>query len=170
MFEVDLERDNLSTGRVLGLWWNPTDDEFTFKFIMHKVPREILEKARRPTKRDILNVVMSVYDPLGFLGHLVFKGKILQQDVWKSGIGWYDELLTGLNDRWESWLEELKGIEAVRIPRCYSRNLITAHCIATKISLHVFCDASEKAFSAIAFLRVEHFKKIEVAIVAVAAY
>jgi len=37
---------------------------------------------------------------------------------------------------------------------------------ATKISLHVFCDASEKAFCAIAFLRVEHSEEIEVSIVA----
>jgi len=110
-----------------------------------------------------LKVVMSVYDPLGFLAHVVVKGKILQQDKWRSGIGWVDELPTGLNDRWESWLEELKGIEAVRIPRCYSRDLITA----TKTTLHVFCDACEKALCAIAFLRVEHFEEIEVSIVAV---
>jgi len=66
MTEVDLERDNFPTGRVLRLWWYPTDDEFTFKVIAHTVSKEILEKTQRPTKRDILKGVMSVYDPLDY--------------------------------------------------------------------------------------------------------
>jgi len=40
-----------------------------------------------------------VYDPLGFLTHLVVKVKTLNQDIWRNGIGWDDGIPSFLNDR-----------------------------------------------------------------------
>jgi hypothetical protein len=159
--EFDMESAEIPTGRVLGLWWDPSTDFFTFKLNFSKVPVEVVEGKRRPTKREVLKVVMSVYDPLGFLGHLIHKAKILLQDVWRSGIGWDDSLSEELSKRWNSWLEELRLIPQVRIRRCYSLMIPTAD----HISLQVFCDASEKAFAAVAFLRVKNGDKVEVSLV-----
>lgn len=116
----------------------------------------------RPTKRQILRLVMSVYDPLGFLGHLIVKAKILLQDVWRTELGWDDEVTDSIYERWTSWTTELQEIPEVRIPRCYS-NLIPT---ADSVQMHVFCDASEKAFTAISFIRVQKNDTVNASIIA----
>jgi len=148
---MNICEETMEAGRVLGLWWDNGKDIFTFKLNFHKVPVQIVNGSRRPTKREILKLVMSVFDPLGFVAHLVIKAKILLQDVWRGGFEWDQELSEDLFDRWKNWLLELTKIPSVEIPRCYSRNSSNSE----ENQLHILCDASEKAFSAIAFLRVK---------------
>lgn len=159
--ELDLDNSDLPEGRVLGLWWDPSKDEFRYKLNFHKIAEKIMDGSQRPTKRQVLRVVMSVFDPLGFVGHLIVKAKILMQDIWRSEIGWDDEVPETINLKWQGWLEELQGIASVRIPRCYS-TLIPE---SKSTQLHVFCDASEKAYVAIAFLRVESESSVDINLV-----
>ena len=90
----------LPTERILGLQWNMDKDIFCFELKFSKIKKEILDGSRQPTKREVLKVVMSVFDPLGFLSNLMIKTKILLQDIWKSDIGWDDELPASLFERW----------------------------------------------------------------------
>lgn len=154
--------DLTQTQRTLGVFWNPASDTFTFKTSFSKVNPKIMDGTKRPTKREVLQILMSVYDPLGFISHFLVKGKILLQKIWRSGINWDDELTSILNDDWISWLEQLKSIQEVRIERCYSEHLHRA----SSIELNVFCDASEMAFAAVAYLRICHDNKIYIAFVA----
>ena len=158
---LDLEKSDLPNGRVLGLWWNPQEDYFSYRLNFHKVPKEIVSGKKRPTKRQILKLMMSVFDPLGFLAHLLVKAKIIMQDVWRAELGWDDEVTDSIYQRWINWINELHGITQVRIPRCYSSIIPRAN----SIQLHVFCDASEKAFVAAVYLRVEIENDIEVNLV-----
>ena len=41
-----------------------------------------------PSKRRILSIISSIYDPVGFLQPLTWKLKLLFQGICKSGIGW----------------------------------------------------------------------------------
>jgi hypothetical protein len=77
-------------------------DEFSFKLRIDKI-NEILAKRDRPTKREVLRVVISVFGPLGFLTNFVVQAKILLQEIWISEIGWDDNL----NLNWLRWTEEL---------------------------------------------------------------
>jgi hypothetical protein len=79
--------EDLPTGRVLGLSWDPEEDVFILKYNFNKVPSEVVTGEKIPTKREILGLVMSVYDPLVFLGYLTVKAKIILQDIWRSGVG-----------------------------------------------------------------------------------
>src|SRR6185369_1000317 len=74
--------------RILGINWNSKTDEFVFKLKFNKVSPEILNGTKTPTKRELLGLVMSVYDPLGFVGHFVVRAKILLQDIWRSKLNW----------------------------------------------------------------------------------
>nr|XP_049612500.1 uncharacterized protein LOC125989984 [Syngnathus scovelli] len=56
MKDLDLNKDTLPTERALGIHWCTESDTFTFKV---NVPR------KPATRRGILSVVNSVYDPLG---------------------------------------------------------------------------------------------------------
>jgi len=51
---------------------------------------------------------MSVYDPFGMLADLMIHGKILLQNVWRSGIHWNDLLPDNLFSKLRHWVLELK--------------------------------------------------------------
>ncbi|CAG7729101.1 unnamed protein product, partial [Allacma fusca] len=136
--------------RVLGLYWNPNSDAFSFKLAFEKVDPDVVSGKRVPTKRDILKLMMSLYDPLGFLAYFVVKAKILFQKVWRLGLNWDEAIPPEMNSIWQSWLMTLSKITDYSIPRCYHYGLKTA----ISIQLHVFSDASEEAFSSVAYLRV----------------
>ncbi|GBP08573.1 hypothetical protein EVAR_83020_1 [Eumeta japonica] len=88
---------------------------------------------------------MSIFDPLGLLCPVTIKGKILMQRIWRSGIGWDDVLLERDYAKWVDYLDEVRKLSQLRIPRCYA--------LVIKIELHVFGDASEHAYAAVAYWR-----------------
>lgn len=104
--------------KVLGMWWCTQSDTFTFSLKNTKADHDILNGFRNPTKREILRIVMSIYDPLGFLAHFLIFVKLLLQDVWRSSIGWDDDLKAAELNKWFIWLRILPQVENVRIPRC----------------------------------------------------
>ena len=70
--------------RALGVKWNPASDTFGFK---------VKVKEKPPTRRGILSLVSSVYDPLGFASPFVLPAKvILLQDLCCRGLKW-DEVV-----------------------------------------------------------------------------
>ncbi|GBP72558.1 hypothetical protein EVAR_89654_1 [Eumeta japonica] len=89
---------------------------------------------------------MSIFDPLGLLCPVTIKGKILMQRIWRSGIGWDDVLLERDYAKWVDYLDEVRKLSQLRIPRCYALR-------SSKIELHVFGDASEHAYAAVAYWR-----------------
>ncbi|UYV64927.1 hypothetical protein LAZ67_3002467 [Cordylochernes scorpioides] len=111
------EKSIIPAGNVLGMLWDPTKDIFGFKFGLNKVPQEILEGAV-PTKCQACSLVMSVYDPLGFVNHFKIKGIIILQRTWIAGIRWDEELTPDIYAAWKLWLIKLKEIHLVQVPRC----------------------------------------------------
>lgn len=59
MKELDLNTDQLPVERALGLKWCVESDKFMFRTSVQE---------RQQTRRGILSVVSSLYDPLGFFG------------------------------------------------------------------------------------------------------
>ncbi|XP_074039501.1 uncharacterized protein [Leptinotarsa decemlineata] len=136
--------DDTSLHRILGLWWDPRNDEFSFRLTSENLV------AEQPTKRKVLQALMSVYDPLGLISIFTVRGKILMQDIWRIGIDWDYLLPEELLIAWKDWLSDMEKIVLIKIPRCYSLLIPSA----LRIEIHTFCDSSEKAFSAVSFLRV----------------
>lgn len=150
-----------SLERILGLWWNPETDNFTFSMNCYKVNPEIIKCTKIPTKREALKLTMSVFDPLGFLSPLVVRFKIFLQQIWRIGIGWDDTITQEMNTTWIQLVSELKKIEDITIPRCYGPHISDSNIV----ELHGFCDSSEKAFSAVVYLRIGHGNGFTVAFV-----
>ena len=63
--------------KVLGLNWNCVTDEFIFKFEALLRLSEDLE----PTRRNLLKVTSSFFDPLGVLSLILVEVKILFQSL-----------------------------------------------------------------------------------------
>ncbi|GBP17520.1 hypothetical protein EVAR_74114_1 [Eumeta japonica] len=150
-----------TTEKILGMYWNPANDIFEYVCRFVRLHRNVIENDIVPTKRECLQVLMSIFDPLGFLSCHTIGLKILLQDIWRSRIGWDDELNEPLRTKWLQWKSTIPFIKEVKIPRCYSLEL----CNADKVELHTFVDAGEYAYSAVCYLLVKRKNKIDVNIV-----
>lgn len=157
----NLNFDEPQVQRLLGLLWISSEDVFTFSVSFKKVNPKILKKEQIPTKREVLQVVMSVFDPLQFLGPIMMKAKLLLQDLWRCGIGWDDFIPEKALNKWFNWLSALNEIESFAIPRCY----FGSGAEIKNIQLHVFGDASEQAYAASVYLRFVEEGEVKVSFV-----
>ncbi|XP_073838192.1 uncharacterized protein [Musca autumnalis] len=144
----DLADVQFSTEKILGMYWNPGDDAFKFELKFHRVRPEIISGERCPTKRELLSVVMSVYDPLGLLSHFMVTAKLLLREVWRYDIRWDEDIPNELFDIWNNWRDELKNVAQVSVPRHYF-----GIGLPETVELHIFVDASEDAFGAVSYWR-----------------
>ncbi|XP_053690937.1 uncharacterized protein LOC128739468 [Sabethes cyaneus] len=141
----------LSTEKVLGMWWNTTSDTFTYKVGWNRYDEALLKGKRRPTKREVLRVLMTIFDPLGFLAHFLAYLKILLQDIWRSAISWDEEIGDAAFADWVTWLQVLPNVEKVQIARCYNTRYSFGE--TDEVQLHTFVDASKNGMAAVCFLR-----------------
>ncbi|XP_055588874.1 uncharacterized protein LOC129741190 [Uranotaenia lowii] len=148
----DGESGEVVEERLLGMVWQPITDTFSFSLVFRKEVTDLILGEVVPTKRQLLRLVMSIYDPLGMVSNFVIHGKILLQEVWRSKTGW-DEQITPENvTRFKLWIEFLRKIEMVHIHRCYFPGYRRDS--FQSLQLHIFVDASEQAYAAVAFFRI----------------
>ena len=80
-----LEKLDMKNGhKVLGLNWNCVTDEFILKFEALLRLSEDLE----PTRRNLLKVTSSFFDPLGVLSPILVEMKILFQSLCQDKFEW----------------------------------------------------------------------------------
>lgn len=153
----------LNTEKVLGMYWCTSTDTFTYSMKFSRLSNDILSGSRHPTKREVLRTLMSIFDPLGFLAFYLVYVKMLLQEIWRTGIDWDDKIGDEQLEKWKLWLSILPEVTNVRIPRCYTSKISSAR--PYKTELHVFVDASEHAFAAVAYLRAEQDGIVECALI-----
>ena len=72
------------------------------------------------------------------------------QELWRDQVEWDEEVSKSLKKRFGSWIVRMSVVAStIAVPR--SLNLEEDQ----DVQLHIFCDASEKAFAAVAYVRVE---------------
>ena len=122
------------TQNVLGVSWNPITDNMNI-VVGEKLSQEI---SWRYTKRKILSLVSSIYDPLGWVSPLTVCGKMFMQTLWKEKMGW-DQKFNRDQIRVIYILVDLRRVIEFTFPR---------HVLYEHTELHVFADASSKAYGA----------------------
>ncbi|CAG7722719.1 unnamed protein product, partial [Allacma fusca] len=137
--QLPLNLDSDDQLKALGLIWNPSADDF--RFVVQP------PKSTKITKRSILSEIARVFDPLGFISPVTIISKIIMQALWKADTAWDSSPPQDIVSQWLAYQQQLQGISKIRIPRCI--NIPEAH----SHQLHVFADASEKAFAAAIYLR-----------------
>ncbi|XP_003724582.2 uncharacterized protein LOC100890015 [Strongylocentrotus purpuratus] len=142
--QLNFEKDKLPQERALGILWNAETDSFGYS---------IKIKDRPPTKRGMLSIISSVYDPLGFVSPVILTAKQLLQDLCRLKIGWDDEIPAKQMKLWQGWLEELPMLSEYKIERCLRP---ASYEQAESISLHHFADASEVGYGTVSYLRMEN--------------
>ncbi|XP_073949021.1 uncharacterized protein [Choristoneura fumiferana] len=135
----------LSEGpKILGLIWDPKSDTLGFNTAMNRVPKEVREGTRTPTKREALSAVMSVYDPLGLLSPYTITAKVTLQQSWRKQAPWDEPLDLEDGGIFIEWARGLAAVAALQLERCYA---VGRH------ELHAFTDASESAYATAIYLR-----------------
>ncbi|GBL78773.1 hypothetical protein AVEN_65314-1 [Araneus ventricosus] len=144
--ENESDLTETKTVPVLGLKWEIENDTLSVDL------RDLdpIAEDQPVTKRIILSTVHKIFDPIGFTCPATLMPKLLLQECWKLKLSWDTDLPSWMTKKFVKWKEQLKFLNDVSIPRCLDKNEGYRN-----ITLHVFCDASEKAYAACIFLRSE---------------
>ncbi|XP_055591419.1 uncharacterized protein LOC129743409 [Uranotaenia lowii] len=147
-----LDLESRSYERVLGMHWLPAEDVLGYSTALPQELHDIITQKNRPTKRQVLRCLMSFFDPLGLLAAFILHGKVLLQDIWRSGIEW-DEVIVGeAFEKWQRWTAQFEHVSKLQIPRCYFDRVTRTH--YKHLELHIFVDASEDAYAAAGYFRI----------------
>ncbi|XP_044160410.1 uncharacterized protein LOC122945403 [Bufo gargarizans] len=140
--DINLGLDSPPVQRSLGLRWDLSADSFGFQ----------ISCADKPfTKRGVLSVVNSLFDPLGFVAPITIQGKSLLRQFSETVKDWDTPLPSEKEQKWEAWKRSLCALDEIHIPRCYVKTSLSS---SIKKELHVFSDASTEAIAAVAYLKV----------------
>lgn len=130
------------TIKTLGLTWNMASDSFHYQSSLPPVPKTI-------SKRSVLAEIQRLFDPLGWLGPAIILAKMLIQKLWIEGCNWDDILSKELEEEWLTLRESFEHLKEINIDR-----YIHTREDSKEITLHGFCDASNKAYCAVIYCRV----------------
>ena len=147
--DLDLHRDSLPAQRSVGVYWDLEKDNLTF---------QVSPPDKPFTRRGVLSIVNSVYDPLGLAVPVLLEGRLLLQQLVAMGkktnenrpLGWDDPLPDALLTQWKRWRTSLDELEKVSVARCYRP---VDFGTVFRREIHVFSDASENAIGAAIYLR-----------------
>lgn len=123
---------------ILGLKWSPVTDNFSYSIKPPPSPK---------SKRDIVSLIATIFDPCGWITPISLKAKAFMQELWLLKFDWDDPLPPEILNKWKKFIELLPCLNSLIIPR-----RITVRG-GTTVQLHGFCDASELGFSAALYLR-----------------
>ncbi|XP_055589857.1 uncharacterized protein LOC129742036 [Uranotaenia lowii] len=132
----------------LGLTWLPITDELRFRF---EIPA--IESNDILTKRRVLSIIATLFDPLGLIGATIVKAKIFMQLLWTlknnqdECLGWDEPLPSTVGEEWKWFHSQLPLLNQLRINRC----VIIPN--AVNVEIHCFSDASQKAYGTCLYLR-----------------
>ncbi|XP_024882323.1 uncharacterized protein LOC112461341 [Temnothorax curvispinosus] len=150
-YSNDNSHDNQAT--VLGVNWGKKADTLAVKIPVFPELRD-----SKITKRNILSLAHRIFDLLGFVCPVMLCPRILLQETWSENLTWDDEVPDELKNKFLKWMEDLKELNEIRIPRCFLGQISESD----NVSLHVFCDASKVAYATVIFICVENSDGVKV--------
>ena len=140
--DFDAQSDGLF--KVLGISWNTDDDTFHFR-----TPDATAQvESGLVSRRTALSIIASAYDPLGWIVPFSVRGKLMIQRLWQTDLRWNDPIPDAIRRDLKAWVNELALFRSHSIPRRFC----TRREAAVSYHLHMFGDASQKAYAAIAYI------------------
>ncbi|XP_051155340.1 uncharacterized protein LOC127277935 [Leptopilina boulardi] len=129
-----------STIKTLGLYWKSNTDEIAYTILP-------IATNVKMTKRIMLSEVAKIFDPLGFLGPVIIKGRMILHRLWLEKLDWDDAVPLSIFTDWKKYSSQLIELNNIS----FERKVIISE--ARDIQLHGFCDASEKGYGACIYIR-----------------
>ncbi|GFQ93144.1 uncharacterized protein TNCT_270951 [Trichonephila clavata] len=110
--DKDLSYSSSTETKTLGLLWKPHPDSFVFKISSMTSNCDSLIV----TKKSVISTIARIFDPLGLIGPVITKAKILLQSLWQLKLDWNDPLPSNLVSYWKSRIDALESINCLNIP------------------------------------------------------
>ena len=124
--------------RVLGMRWNVTNDTFGYQV---RLPDKAI------TRRGLLSVSSSLFDPLGLVSPVVLQARLLLRSFCQSGLGWDDLIPSKEAVRWREGQTFLEKLQVFRSFKPVSE--------VRSMQMHVFADASSYARGSVCYFLVK---------------
>ncbi|XP_008179733.1 uncharacterized protein LOC103308325 [Acyrthosiphon pisum] len=144
--DIELSNDFETEGavkKILGLFWDASSDTLRFK-----VPPVPSCAKNTVSKRKILSDIASIFDPLGLVGPVVIRARILLQALWREKIDWDEAIPAYMQEEWRKYCESMSALSNLSIPRKIAGDLTNK-----EIEVHGFSDASELAYGCCLYVR-----------------
>jgi hypothetical protein len=135
-----VQLDKGSETKTLGLYWNFSEDQLKYNISPMSIPN-------KTTKRNILSTICQIFDPLGLISPVIVSAKVLLQTLWTRNLDWDQAVPSDIKSRWLEIINGFNTVSGIQIPR----KVIIKN--STKIELHGFSDASERAYGAAIYLK-----------------
>lgn len=134
------DESNLPMERALGIQWCAESDQFKFKINL---------KNRPNTRRGLLSLLSSIFDPLGFVAPVILCAKKILHDLCRRKYGWDEYLPEDVIKSWNKWVADLQRLDDFGVDRSIKSKQFGAPVFA---QLHHFADASEDAYGTASYL------------------
>ncbi|GFT58067.1 integrase catalytic domain-containing protein [Trichonephila clavipes] len=108
-WDFHCQSSDQKTIKTLGIIWSPQFDYFSFKTVVNC--RESY------TKREVLSIIARLFDPLGFLGPILTKAKLILQKLWVLKLEWDEPLSNPIAKEWNDFVSTLPVIQNIHVPR-----------------------------------------------------
>ena len=131
--------------KVLGMYWNTESD------MLYVSPNLDTKFPTTMTKREVLKWSSSIFDPLGLLSPVTISAKLFLQQLWQEHLEWDATLDPSLCTQWITIAANIAQATTLSFSRKY--NIVFPVPQGVSTSLHVFADASLKAYGAVAFIQ-----------------
>ncbi len=138
--DLDFDQDSLAIERALGVQWCIRSDQFKFHVNIQQKPL---------TRRGILSMMSSVYDPLGMLSPILLPAKNILQELCRLRTGWDDAVPDHLAQQWSTWIEELQQLTHFGVDWCFKPPEFGE---TVEARLHHFSDTSEIGYGTVTYL------------------
>nr|XP_047141395.1 uncharacterized protein LOC124816304 [Hydra vulgaris] len=140
-------QDHPSTeSKILGITWDTGHD----KLSINLTKQYEAGTNKRVTKRNVLKIIASIYDPIGIISPLILPLKLIFQKICTTIKNWDKELNDELKNEWNQLMQLL----SCNLVYEWHRYFFKEHLIKnlTNITIHGFCDASKSAYAAVVFI------------------
>ena len=129
--------------------------QFDFSTLKESLKRKAQNEL---TKCAVLQISAQVYDPHGLLAPVIIPMKCIFQTVCKQMVGWDSILSPELSIEWNKLLIDLSNVSTVQFPRFMLPDIELE---SKSVNIHGFSDASQRAYGACVYVRIEHDKGID---------
>lgn len=132
--------------KILGVVWDLEGDTLSLTIPSAAAKPNVGEEL---TRRKVLKRVASVFDPMGWCIPFLVRGKLLLRSLWECELAWDQSIPDQVAQEFRVWSAEVEALTSIKLQRCYQpsgRQIVERH-------LHVFGDASEKAYAAVAYMQ-----------------
>ena len=132
--------------KLLGYIINFENDTISLDINVKKI-MPFIDDNKIPTKRDVLSILMSNFDPFGLGQFVTCNMKIVYKHIIAEQIDWDDVIPEKLLPEWQRAVKKLIALKDLKIPRQLMKEKYA------KIELHAFGDAGKEMLCGVIYFK-----------------